>query len=159
MYHNLTPSHKNVLHNSNNTFPKWYLETLGVYVSHLNRCSYCVDHHFEGLKRLINDEDRAGQIKICVESGDFSNMLDEKLNAGTYYAHKLTLSHQDMRESDVETLRNKGFDDGEILEINQVISYFNYVNRTVLGLGVNTKGDILGLSPNDSSDPDNWGHS
>jgi len=34
--------YKNVLHNSNNTLPKWYLETLGVYVSSLNNCAYCV---------------------------------------------------------------------------------------------------------------------
>ena len=47
---------------------------------------------------------------------------------------------------------------GEILEINQVAGYFNYVNRTVTGLGVNTKGDILGLSPSESNDPKNWSH-
>ena len=34
--------YKNVLHNSNNTLPKWYLETLGVYVSHLNQTSLIV---------------------------------------------------------------------------------------------------------------------
>lgn len=33
------------------------------------------------------------------------------------------------------------------LEINQVVAYFAYANRTVLGLGVNTEGEILGLSP------------
>ena len=48
--------------------------------------------------------------------------------------------------------------DGEILEINQVVSYFNYANRTVLGLGVSTKGDIIGLSPNNSDDENHWNH-
>jgi hypothetical protein len=38
-----------------------------------------------------------------------------------------------------------------ILEVNQVVSYFAYVNRTVLGLGVTTAGDTLGVSPNDSA--------
>jgi hypothetical protein len=28
----------------------------------------------------------------------------------------------------------------------------------VLGLGIDTDGDELGLSPNDSNDPDNWSH-
>jgi len=28
----------------------------------------------------------------------------------------------------------------------------------VLGLGISTDGDIIGLSPGDSSDPDNWSH-
>ena len=34
--------------------------------------------------------------------------------------------------------------DGEILEANQIICYFNYVNRTINGLGVTTEGDIVG---------------
>ena len=49
-------------------------------------------------------------------------------------------------------------DDGEILEVNQVVAYFCYANRTVLGLGVTTEGDIIGLSPNENDDPDNWNH-
>ncbi|NDH13178.1 MAG: alkylhydroperoxidase, partial [Actinobacteria bacterium] len=30
---------------------------------------------------------------------------------------------------------------------------------TVLGLGCSTEGDIIGLSPNDSNNPDDWSHS
>lgn len=43
--------YKNVLHHSRNTLPKWLLETAGVYVSLLNGCPYCVDHHYAGLRR------------------------------------------------------------------------------------------------------------
>ena len=63
-----------------------------------------------------------------------------------------------MAEADVAALRAAGWDDGEILEINQVAAYFAYANRTVQGLGVTTEGDILGLSPNNSDDPDDWSH-
>ncbi len=59
----------------------------------------------------------------------------------------------------VAGMRAAGYDDGEILEINQVTAYFAYANRTVLGLGCSTDGDILGLSPNQSDDPGNWSHS
>ena len=38
----------------------------------------------------------------------------------------------------------EGLDDGEILEANQIICYFNYVNRSINGLGVTTEGDIVG---------------
>jgi alkylhydroperoxidase family enzyme len=68
------------------------------------------------------------------------------------------LNHSDLKKDSIELLREKGFSDGEILEINQVASYFNYVNRTVVGLGVDTQGDIIGLSPNNSDDPNNWTH-
>ena len=63
-----------------------------------------------------------------------------------------------MTEDSVIQLRSAGFSDGEILEINQVAAYFNYANRTVLGLGCSTTGDILGLSPNNSDNPDDWSH-
>ena len=55
-------------------------------------------------------------------------------------------------------MRKIGISDGEILEVNQVTSYFNYANRTVLGLGVHTEGDIIGLSPGNSNNPDDWNH-
>ena len=61
-----------------------------------------------------------------------------------------------MNESDVGQLRDSGWDDGEILEINQVVAYFNYANRTVLGLGITTAGDVLGTSPDKGS---SWSHS
>ncbi len=38
--------YKYTLHHSANTVPKWFLETLGVWVSSLNACGYCVEHHF-----------------------------------------------------------------------------------------------------------------
>lgn len=150
--------YKNVLHNSNNTFPKWYLESLGTYVSFLNQCNYCVDHHAEGLKRLLNDDKKYTQIRADIKNDELENSFDTKMLAGFKYAKKLTLTHRLIKETDIELLRNAGFDDGEILEVNQLVSYFNYVNRTVVGLGVNTDGDILGLSPNENDDPDNWNH-
>ena len=75
------------------------------------------------------------------------------------YAQKLTLSAASVTSDDVCKIRDAGYDDGQILEVNQVVAYFNYANRTVLGLGINTDGDILGLSPNNNDEPDNWSHS
>jgi uncharacterized protein YciW len=63
-----------------------------------------------------------------------------------------------LKENNISSLREAGFTDGEILEINQLTSYFNYVNRSVIGLGVSTEGDILGLSPNNNNDPNDWSH-
>ncbi len=149
--------YKSVLHNSNNTLPKWFLETIGVYVSILNSCDYCINHHFSGLKRLINDDLKSTQIKVDLENGN-NPFLEEKYSKALAYSKKLTLKPSEVEEKDVKELRKEGLTDGEILEINQVVSYFNYANRTVLGLGVSTKGDIIGLSPNDSDDEDNWSH-
>lgn len=150
--------YKNVLHNSNNQLPKWYLETIGVYVSLLNECAYCVEHHFHGLSRLLNNTQNARAIRDCLDSDAPQDYFEGGFLAGLIYAKKLCLHPGQMKEADLEGMRSAGLDDGKILEINQVTAYFCYANRTVLGLGVSTDGDILGTSPGDSSDPDNWNH-
>lgn len=151
--------YKAVLHHSGNALPKWYLEALGVYVSHLNNCAYCFDHHLAGLRRLWNDDEKSKYYENAVTNDVLDTFFDTKHTSGTVYAKKLTLGIQEVVKADFTMLQDAGFSEGEILEINQVVSYFNYVNRSVIGLGANTDGDILGLSPNQNNNPDNWGHS
>lgn len=153
--------YKYVLHHSSNTTPKWFLETIGVYVSLLNGCAYCVEHHFAGLMRLLKDDARAMRIRAALESdADHSPEFDATQQAALAYARRLTidLAAPAAMLKEVAAMRATGWDDGGILEVNQVTAYFNYANRTVLGLGVDTTGDILGLSPGNSNNPDDWSH-
>jgi len=57
----------------------------------------------------------------------------------------LTTDVATMASSDMEPLRDSGCTDGEILEVNQVVAYFNYSNRVLNGLGVTTEGDSIGF--------------
>ena len=168
MMHSLRPHtmeghmaiYKYVLHHRDNTIDKWFLETLGVLVSTLNKCEYCVEHHFAGLKRLLNDDKKATQIRSAIDTNKIEEApLENCQKTAMEYARKLTHNPGSIREESIEKLRADGYTDGEILEINQVCAYFSYANRTVLGLGCSTKGDILGLSPNNNDDPNDWGHS
>ncbi len=47
-------------------------------------------------------------------------------------------------------------------DVAQDITYYVWLianaNRTVLGLGCSTEGDVLGLSPGKSEEPDDWSH-
>ena len=74
------------------------------------------------------------------------------------YARKLTGTPASLIEADMGAVRGVGYDDGQILEVSQVCAYFAYDNRTVVGLGCSTTSDILGLSPGNSADPEDWGH-
>ena len=56
------------------------------------------------------------------------------------YAAKLTLEPWDMQEEDVIALREVGFSDAAILDINQVTGYYAFVNRLADGLGVELEG-------------------
>ena len=150
--------YKYVLHHSANQLDKSFLEAIGVYVSLLNHCRYCVDHHFSGMKKLLRDDEQADKIYQAMQDRAPETAFNSKQALMLRYAEKLTLLAADVSESDLEELREAGYDDGEILEANQVAAYFNYANRTVLGLGVTTQGDILGLSPNNSDDSKDWSH-
>ena len=62
--------------------------------------------------------------------------MDESRRAMLRYAEKLTRAPSKIRRSDVISLRELGFTDTDLLHINQVVSYFNFVNRLADGLGV-----------------------
>ncbi len=149
--------YKYTLHHPKNSIDKWFLECIGVYVSMLNQCHYCVDHHFAGMTRLLGDAAHATQIKTELAERNH-HILNHKQQTALDYAQQLTTQPGSMHAALIEKLRDAGWLDGEILEINQVAAYFNYANRTVLGLGVETEGDIIGLSPNNSDDLDDWNH-
>ena len=88
--------------------------------------------------------DRASEIETALQARKPEQAFEGAELALMRYAEKLTLSPGDMVEADVAALRDAGLDDGAILEANQIICYFNYVNRSINGLGVTTAGDIVG---------------
>jgi uncharacterized peroxidase-related enzyme len=150
--------YKYTLHHFANQVPEWFLEALGVLVSRINGCGYCVDHHFAGLRRLLKEDARAAAVRAALEAEDFAAAFDAREEAALRYAAKLSKAPASVVEADVAAMRAAGFDDGEILEINQVVAYFAYANRTVLGLGITTDGDVLGLSPGNAESPEDWSH-
>ena len=63
-----------------------------------------------------------------------------ELSAAEYamldFAEKLTLTPSNMREADVQKLRDAGWTDRDILDIVHVCAYFNFRVRVVDGLGL-----------------------
>lgn len=68
--------------------------------------------------------------------------LDERTVALLDFAVKLTRAPRSMEESDVTLLRDLEFGDADILDAVQLISYFNYTNRVLDGLGVDPEPDM-----------------
>ncbi len=66
------------------------------------------------------------------------------------FAEKLTLTPKKMNKNDIEALKTYDFNEVEISEIVQVISYFNYINRVADGLGLEPEKfiDKLGYKKN-----------
>ena len=133
------------LHDDGNTLPPWLQETISSYVSILNDCPYSIANHWANARHLINDATRADAIKRALVQGRPEEVFDGTELLLMQYAEKLTRRPDEMKHSDIQGLRDAGVDDGQILEANQIIGYFNYVNRCLNGLGVSTDGDIVGF--------------
>lgn len=132
------------LHDDANTLPVWLQETISSYVSILNDCPYSLANHWANARHLIADDARADRIETALHARRPETVFTGRDLALMRYAEKLTLAPGKMLASDVEALKREGLDDGEILEANQIIGYFNYVNRLLNGLGVTTDGDVVG---------------
>ncbi|HTS94213.1 MAG TPA: peroxidase-related enzyme [Stellaceae bacterium] len=137
--------YRSVLHNPNNKLPLWFLECVATATSLLNRCDYSFTHHWANARKLLGDDARAAGILEALREERPDRAFGGKELALIRYAQKLTRSPGTMERADIEACRNAGADDGEILEVNQVCAYFNYSNRLLNGLGVDTEGDVVGF--------------
>jgi len=132
------------LHDQVNTVPMWFQEVISSYVSTLNTCPYSYANHWANARHLIADDARADTIEAALKAHRPQDAFEGAHLEALKYAEKLTVSPGAMVESDVSALRDAGWADGEILEINQIVGYFNYANRLLNGLGVTTDGDVVG---------------
>lgn len=157
--HSLRPStmrghvtlYRAALHDDANTLPVWFQEVIASYVSMLNDCPYSLANHWANAKHLIADETRSANIELALSQRQPAQAFSGHELALLRYAEKLTLTPGTMAREDVVALSQEGVDDGQILEANQIIGYFNYVNRCLNGLGVSTDGDTVGYYANDAS--------
>ena len=107
-------------------------EMVAVAISRLNGCDYCLAHHRAGLERLVPKRPGLAEALAGGETGD----LGPREAALVAFATALTVAPGRMGEADIAELRTGGLDDRAILDLAQVVGYFNYVNRIVTGLGV-----------------------
>lgn len=107
-------------------------ELIAVVVSNTNQCNYCINHHAEALNHFWKDKQK---IKKFLQNHKTAN-ISEKKQKIIDYVTKLTKKPEEMKKTDIENLLNIGFTDEEILNINLIACYFNFVNRIALGLGV-----------------------
>ena len=84
----------------------------------------------------------------AVASGRLDD-LPPRMASLVAYALKLTAAPDTVVANDLEALRAAGLDDRAVVDANQVVSYFNYVNRTADGLGV----ELESTWPSDLRDP------
>ena len=89
-------------------------------------------HHARGLLRLTKNPALVAALQLDYRSAD----INARQRAMLDYADKLTRDPGAVNAADMLPLRAAGLDDRSILDLNQAVSYFAYVNRVADGLGV-----------------------
>jgi uncharacterized peroxidase-related enzyme len=114
-------------------------EAIAVVVSATNDCAYCVNHHAEALRRYIKDDETLE----LLSTADGLETLEPRLSNIVRHAEKLTSAPSAMTESDLGELRVVDLSDKDILDLTLIVSYFNFVNRIAVGLGVDFSADEM----------------
>ena len=91
-----------------------------------------MESHEKDLGAMVeSDEQRA-----AVQANYCSAGLTAREVALLDFAVKLTKTPSGTRRQDLDALRGHGFTDEQLVDAVQCISYFNFINRVLDGLGV-----------------------
>jgi uncharacterized peroxidase-related enzyme len=108
-------------------------------------------HCSSGLRARLADAGVAAELVDLVAAWpERGSTGSARLDAVVAYAAKLTSSPAAMDPADAERLREVGLDDLDLIDLNNMVAYFNYVNRVANGLGLRTEiplGHALHAAP------------
>ncbi len=117
-------------------------EMMAVVVSAANDCPYCIAHHAEALDHYWQNRKR---VERLADVGARLDGLSDRERALCSYASLVTREPGSADAATIqEELRRCGLDDRAILDATLVVSYFNFVNRMVLALGVDLEEEAGG---------------
>lgn len=113
---------------------RYQREMIAVVVSVTNNCLYCTKHHAEAVQHFWKDEIKVEQLIKDYTQVDLSKIDRLFCNLAKQLTQNPSETSEDVY---LQPLKDAGIDDRTILDATLVIAYFNFVNRIVLGLGVN----------------------
>jgi uncharacterized peroxidase-related enzyme len=104
--------------------PDHVRRTVALLTSVLNGCLFCTVGHTEELAQAIK------------QSPETVTIGDPAADAAIAYARKLVTDPRHIEAADVTALRDAGWTDLDILDINNISAYYCYINRVAAGLGL-----------------------
>lgn len=109
-------------------------------------------HCSSGLRLKLEELGADPEVIGRLAGGEAQGVVsDQRLDAILAYAGKLTSSPGTIEPEDIAALRGAGLDDLEILDLNNIVAYYNYINRVANGLGLRepiaTAREALGAVP------------
>ncbi|MGR8948550.1 MAG: peroxidase-related enzyme [Gammaproteobacteria bacterium] len=115
----------NVLMLAESGLSKLEREMIAVVVSSSNECFYCLTAHGAAVRQYSNDPALGELMVMNYRVAE----LSERQRAMLDFAHKMTVSPQEMNDDDRQGLRDVGFSDKDIWDIANIAGFFNMTNR------------------------------
>ncbi len=115
--------------------PEWAKHAIALTTSVLNRTQHCASGLGERLVEAGMDQSLVEEIyarPLDARTGD------DAVDALLSYVRKVVLASWEVTEDDIEELRSHGWSDLDILDANNISSYYCYINRVANGLGLKT---------------------
>ena len=113
-------------------------EMMAVVVSVTNSCEYCILHHGEALNHYWKDQER---LNLLISDYIEAPLTEREINLCRFAERLTRFPEQYKDDSSLDSLRKGSLSDGSILDATLVTAYFNFVNRIVMALGVQTVGN------------------
>ena len=108
-------------------------EIMAVVVSVANGCEYCQIHHAQALNHYWKSDERISKLRIDFEDAG----LSARELVLCSFANLLTVRPEVyVEEKYFMPMKKIGLTDNGILDATLVVSYFNFVNRMVMALGL-----------------------
>jgi len=102
-------------------------------LNHTPHCSSGLVHKLVDVEAPADVLDQVRSSPLSIASGD------ERLDAVVVYAAKLTVSPGSIDQDDIDRLRRAGLQDLDVLDLNNIVAYYNYINRVANGLGLKSE--------------------
>lgn len=94
------------------------------------------DHCASGLRIKLRSFGAGEQVEAIDAAPSGPDTGDRRLDAICAHAAKLTSSPTAMTKADLVELRSHGLSDLDLVDLNNMVAYYNYINRVVMGLGL-----------------------
>lgn len=97
-----------------------------------------MESHEKDLRSVVESDEQQQAVQEDYRSAG----LTPRENALLDFAVKLTLHPRDECREDLEALRKHGLNDEQLVDAVHCISYFNFINRVLDGLGVDPESSM-----------------
>ena len=112
--------------------PEWARRTVALLTSALNGCLFCTAGH----SQRLTEDGRGGLAEAVLAAPDTARTGDPAVDALLDYTRVLVRRPGNVTADDIARLRAQGFDDLDILDVNNLAAYYCYINRVASGLGL-----------------------